>query len=79
MAAAGSLLAAADADDFLRDMGVQPVSAQAARPEPPPAAAARAGSVADLMSFDDDPELVNLNNPRDRKSRFPTTRYLRVY
>ena len=80
MAAAGSLLAAADADEFLRDMGVQPASAEAARPEPPPSATAtRAGSIADLMSFDDDPELVNLNNPRDRKSRSPTTRYPRVY
>jgi hypothetical protein len=79
LAAAGSLLAADD--EFLRDMGAQPASAAATRIEPP-AAPPRTGSVADLMSFDDDPELVNLNNPRDRSlrtSRSPMTRYPRVH
>jgi hypothetical protein len=81
MAAAGSLLAASDedGDDFLRGMGAQPQSAAATRVPEPQAAAVRAGSVADLMSFDDEPELVNLNNPRDRKSRSLMTRYPRVY
>ena len=81
MSAAGSLLAASDedGDDFLRGMGAQPQSAAATRVPEPQAAAVRAGSVADLMSFDDEPELVNLNNPRDRKSRSLMTRYPRVY
>ena len=81
MSAAGSLLAASDedGDDFLRGMGAQPQSAAATRVPEPQAAAVRVGSVADLMSFDDDPELVNLNNPRNRKSRSPMTRYPRVY
>jgi hypothetical protein len=81
MAAAGSLLAASDSDEFLRDMGAQTASAAATRPDVVPAAS-RPGSIADLMSFDDDPELVNLNNPRDRSlrtSRSPMTRYPRVH